>query len=115
MSRFSLLGEVGFQDTKTRDIEMRLWEPVLREPEKCGGWAWIQWDDLVRLAFAQGQKRLQDERRLKTMRPPIPKSIAIDGCGNLAKQEKVKDMRLFSPLVDLIEQRPGISLDNIVS
>ncbi|KAF7592741.1 hypothetical protein BBP40_012499 [Aspergillus hancockii] len=52
-------------------------KPKLMEPEKCEAWKWVSWDEIVSLA----QKELKGE---------------ID--------EKRK---LFSPLVNLVEQRSG--------
>lgn len=54
-------------------------EPRVTEPDKCEGWEWSSWEDLVAL--------VRKERN--------------------ATEGQVLERTLFQPLLDLMEQRPG--------
>lgn len=54
-------------------------EAQVLEPNKCEGWEWIEWEELLRSVKAMNE--------------------AVDG--------EVSGRRLFLPLVNLIDQRPG--------
>ncbi|USW57966.1 Putative NUDIX hydrolase domain-containing protein [Septoria linicola] len=56
--------------------------PQNLEPEKCGGWDWVYWSDLVKWVEEDG---------------------AVDHGGNRRT--------IFTPLINLIRQRPGIVPD----
>ncbi|KAE8413395.1 NUDIX hydrolase domain-like protein [Aspergillus pseudocaelatus] len=60
------------------DIYGDVLEPELMEPEKCEAWEWVAWEEIVALA--------QDA---------------------MAGKESGEKKKLFSPLVNLVEQRPG--------
>lgn len=51
-------------------------EPENREPEKCGGWEWVDWESLV--------KWVEEE------------------------EEDGMRKKVFTPLISLIRQRPGL-------
>lgn len=55
-------------------------EARVTEPEKCEGWEWCSWEEMVRLV----------EREKG------------------AKEGEVLERTLFQPLLDLVEQRPGV-------
>lgn len=54
-------------------------EPRVMEVDKCEGWEWSEWEELVRLV-----------RRERS-----------------AREGEVLERRLFQPLLDLVEQKPG--------
>lgn len=72
---------------KKGEEDMEMPEARVMEPEKCAGWEWIGWEDLERwaagLQYAKGHE---------------------DGDGNGEGEVR----RLFSPMVDLLRQRPGV-------
>lgn len=55
-------------------------EPRVTEPDKCEGWEWSSWEELVAL--------VEKEREVK--------------------EGQVLERTLFQPLLDLVEQRPGV-------
>lgn len=55
-------------------------EPENREPEKCGGWEWVDWESLVKWVEEEGEENKGDGMRKK----------------------------VFTPLISLIRQRPGL-------
>lgn len=57
-------------------------EPVNREPEKCGGWEWVDWESLVKWVEKEGK---EEENKEDGMRKKV-----------------------FTPLISLIRQRPGL-------
>lgn len=57
-------------------------EPVNREPEKCGGWEWVDWESLVKWVEEEGKEEENKE----------------DGVRK----------KVFTPLISLIRQRPGL-------
>lgn len=57
-------------------------EPVNREPEKCGGWEWVDWESLVKWVDDEGE---EEENKGDGMRKKV-----------------------FTPLISLIRQRPGL-------
>lgn len=57
-------------------------EPENREPEKCGGWEWVDWESLVKWVEEEGEEE------------------GIKGDGMRKK--------VFTPLISLIRQRPGL-------
>lgn len=58
-------------------------EPSVMEVDKCEGWEWSSWEELVALV------RREKEREVK------------DG-------EVLEERTLFQPLLDLVEQRPSV-------
>lgn len=56
-------------------------EPENREPEKCGGWEWVDWESLVQWVEEEGE----EENKGVEMRKKV-----------------------FTPLISLIRQRPGL-------
>lgn len=56
-------------------------EPRVTEPDKCEGWEWSSWEELVAL--------VKRERELKA--------------------GETLERTLFQPLLDLVEQRPGVT------
>lgn len=56
-------------------------EPENREPEKCGGWEWVDWESLV--------KWVDDEEEEENKGDGMRKKV-------------------FTPLISLIRQRPGL-------
>lgn len=56
-------------------------EPENREPEKCGGWEWVDWESLVKWVD-DGE---EEENKGDGMRKKV-----------------------FTPLISLIRQRPGL-------
>ena len=64
----------------------------VREPEKCGGWRWVGWGAMCAWAAA---------------------AATAEGSGGLgsgagAGEAGPGETRLFSPLLNLLEQRPGV-------
>ena len=94
-----MVAEIYLKGRGVVDVTKGGWEPILTEPDKCGGWVWVDWDEMVRAAKIQGQKGLQEN----SIATPV---ADISGT--------IREMRLFSPLADLLYQRPGISLDDAV-
>ena len=65
-------------------------EAVVMEEEKCESWEWTSWSEMVEMA------RLEDEARW-----------GVDS--GVAEAEGSEEMkRLFTPMRDLLEQRPGV-------
>lgn len=58
-------------------------EPENREPEKCGGWEWVDWESLVKWVDDEGEE--EEENKGDGMRKKV-----------------------FAPLISLIRQRPGL-------
>lgn len=58
-------------------------EPENREPEKCGGWEWVDWESLVKWVEEEGEE--EEENKEDGMRKKV-----------------------FTPLISLIRQRPGL-------
>lgn len=63
-------------------------EPQLLEPDKCRAWEWVSWEDLLRWAEQQRDAK---------------------GKGG----EVIVEKKLFTPLLSLIEQRPGFLPVNV--
>ena len=61
-------------------------EARVMEVDKCEGWEWSSWEELLRLV----EREREGERE------------------GQAKEEKALERRLFQPLVDLVVQRPGV-------
>lgn len=57
-------------------------EPENREPEKCGGWEWVDWESLVKWVEEEEE---EEENKGDGMRKKV-----------------------FTPLISLIRQRPGL-------
>lgn len=55
-------------------------EAQVTEPDKCEGWEWSSWEELVALVKREGE----------------------------IKEGEVLERALFQPLLDLVEQRPGV-------
>ena len=75
-------------------------EAQLREPNKCAGWEWVSWEDLVR--WTESQRRVPHGRETKRKRGqsvPRPEATSIG--------EEAENRTLFSPMVALLVQRPG--------
>lgn len=62
-------------------------EARVMEVDKCEGWEWISWEELLRLVEREGEREGQEKEE---------------------KEGKVLERRLFQPLVDLVVQRPGV-------
>lgn len=60
-------------------------EPENREPEKCGGWEWVDWESLVKWVEEEGKEEEEEENKGDGMRKKV-----------------------FTPLISLIRQRPGL-------
>lgn len=58
-------------------------EPENREPEKCGGWEWVDWESLVK--WVEEEEGKEEENKEDGMRKKV-----------------------FTPLISLIRQRPGL-------
>lgn len=56
-------------------------EPENREPEKCGGWEWVDWESLVKWVEEEGKEENKEDGMRK---------------------------KVFTPLISLIRQRPGL-------
>lgn len=56
-------------------------EPENREPEKCGGWEWVDWESLVKWVEEEGKEEDKEDGMRK---------------------------KVFTPLISLIRQRPGL-------
>lgn len=56
-------------------------EPENREPEKCGGWEWVDWESLVKWVEEEGEEENKGDGMRK---------------------------KVFAPLISLIRQRPGL-------
>lgn len=54
-------------------------EPENREPEKCGGWEWVDWESLVKWVEEEEENKGDGMRK-----------------------------KVFTPLISLIRQRPGL-------
>ncbi|KIX07877.1 uncharacterized protein Z518_02531 [Rhinocladiella mackenziei CBS 650.93] len=68
-------------------------EAKLLEPNKCAGWEWVSWEDLVR--WARPQLQFENDRNSKAFT-----NDAEGGEGEIRP--------LFSPMLDLLTQRPGV-------
>lgn len=67
----------------------------LMEPDKCAGWEWVSWQDMVNW----GQKQIRDEGLAEQAGGPLT-IPASEGGDN--------DRRLFVPMLNLLLQRPGV-------
>lgn len=65
----------------------------LMEPEKCAGWEWVEWDDLVKWGSAQIQQELTKDGQ--------ENDVAVVGDDHERRQ-------LFIPMINLLLQRPGV-------
>jgi hypothetical protein len=62
-------------------------EVSVMEPDKCAGWDWVYWYELVWWARSQIKNQVEEG-------------------GSAVNGNNVRT--LFSPMVDLLEQRPGV-------
>ena len=62
----------------SRDNELH--QPEILEPDKCAGWEWVSWNNLI--IWVKRQRGAGDDGAL--------------------------DRKLFLPLMNLVEQRPGV-------
>jgi 8-oxo-dGTP diphosphatase len=69
-------------------------EAKVMEPDKCAKWEWVSWADLVRWANIQ---RNNEER---------PTTGSLGPAADVDAEARP----LFSPMIDLLVQRPGITL-----
>ena len=92
-----MVGEINLKDMSAEQLAKGYWKPFVAEPEKCAGWMWTEWDYMVSQAVEQGRYRRESKKSRKDTATDIASTI--------------KYTALFSPLIDLIEQRPGISLN----
>ncbi len=77
-----MVGQLSEEDVKSGK------EPAVMERDKCEGWEWVNWGEMVEIA------------RAKT-------ATAMEAVG--ARVEGGREVRkLFQPMSDLLEQRPGI-------
>ncbi|KIX94818.1 uncharacterized protein Z520_09508 [Fonsecaea multimorphosa CBS 102226] len=71
-------------------------EAKLLEPDKCAGWEWVSWDELVRWAGPQ----------LKQLGWEVEGAGEGDGDGSTDRERDART--LFSPMIALLVQRPGV-------
>lgn len=87
-------GVDGKGDTEMPDVKVM-------EPNKCAGWEWVSWEDLERWGGAQVWREGSGQG--------IAKEIGLqNGCGAGKDGEEQQNRRLFTPMVNLLLQRPGI-------
>lgn len=81
------------------DVEMGR-GPRVMEQEKCAGWEWVGWEELVEMARREA-KTTEDETESGQGTGQGP---GRDGKGEARREVK----RLFQPLRNLLDQRPGV-------
>jgi 8-oxo-dGTP diphosphatase len=72
------------------------------EPNKCAGWEWVSWEDLERWGNAQILREGDGQRETKEI-------VGLqNGYGGKDGEDQQQDRQLFTPMVNLLLQRPGI-------
>jgi 8-oxo-dGTP diphosphatase len=91
-------------------------EAKLLEPNKCAGWEWVSWDDLLRWAAPQlrqiqgkGNKKREEARDIQAAKAEAEAEAGVRAENELGRQQDDNDPRtLFSPMIALLVQRPGV-------
>jgi len=78
-------------------------EVKLLEPNKCAGWEWRTWADLVEYADPQIHALNSDEVG-ETEEKTENRTLRLEGADLVGK---VESRILFSPMISLLVQRPG--------
>ncbi|KAK4944896.1 hypothetical protein LTR10_015815 [Elasticomyces elasticus] len=81
------------------DVLEEMPEPKVMEPDKCAGWEWTEWGSLAYWAGLQnGYEKGREliEKMSESRKRKLPPDQGPQG------------RRLFSPMVDLFEQRPDV-------
>lgn len=86
-------GEGGIESES--EYEMPLVKVM--EPNKCAGWDWVSWEDLERWGKAQILREGDGDGQ-------GAKEIGLQN----EEQQQQQNRQLFTPMVDLLLQRPGI-------
>ncbi|KIW70147.1 hypothetical protein PV04_02447 [Phialophora macrospora] len=85
-------------------------EAKLLEPNKCAGWEWVSWDDLLR--WAAPQLRVIQSHGARTKGEAVRDAIhaaAVAAEAEKGLREQDDGPRpLFSPIIALLVQRPGV-------
>lgn len=83
-------------------------EVKVMEPDKCAGWEWVSWDELQRWAAAQ----ISRDAATTTAATAATGLGFLNGFSAGARHENVGEQhqprQLFTPMVNLLVQRPGI-------
>ncbi|EHY56511.1 hypothetical protein HRR83_002404 [Exophiala dermatitidis] len=94
-----------FHSRSPSRVNVRL--PLARrmEPHKCAGWEWVTWTDLVRWA----QPQLKSRVLVQQMPDDRHGQHTTSTRGKDEDEDREEDIRpLFSPMIDLLIQRPGV-------
>ncbi|KAI1609656.1 ADP-ribose pyrophosphatase [Exophiala viscosa] len=97
---------IGYEDLKhlpkavADDILKIMPEAKVMEPDKCAGWEWVDWGSLGHWAGLQ--------RGMDVGREIVRKEGTTRKRKKTPELEELGGRRLFSPMVDLFEQRPDV-------
>ena len=88
---------VATVDPSTRIGSDGMPQAALMEPDKCSGWEWVTWQQLVRW----GERQIRDEGLEEQAGRPLMISATVNG-------DSDHHRRLFVPMLNLLLQRPGV-------
>ncbi|KAL2401477.1 hypothetical protein ABEF93_006434 [Exophiala dermatitidis] len=100
-------GITGNQSQSQSQSRVKARLPLARrmEPHKCAGWEWVTWTDLVRWA----QPQLKSRVLVQQIPDDRHGQHTTTTRGKDEDEDREEDIRpLFSPMIDLLIQRPGV-------